>query len=186
MRCVQHVPRHAEVDQEDATALEPDNQILAAPLDRGDSLARELGRHLGRVFRTRQPRVVDLDAREAAADEHRLEPPADRLDLGQLGHPANLAPAVRAQPSTSRTSDRRGGASSPISYAARTSRTASAADASSRAWTSASISPAETASPRLRRQTTPTEWSISSSFVRRPAPRWRAASPIWTAPSRVT
>ena len=37
--------------------------------------------------------------------------------------------------------------------------------ASSRACTSASTSPSPTASPRLRWQTTPTAWSISSSFV---------------------
>ena len=85
-RRVQEVPRHPEVDQENATALEPDDQILAAPLERRDALARELGRHLGRILGPRQPRVFDLDVLEAAADEHRLEPAANRLDLGQLGH----------------------------------------------------------------------------------------------------
>ena len=79
------------MDQENATALEPNNQILAAPLERRDALARELGRHLGRILRTRQPRVVDLDVLEAASDEHRLEPAANRLDLGQLGHRSSLA-----------------------------------------------------------------------------------------------
>ena len=37
--------------------------------------------------------------------------------------------------------------------------------------------PRATRSPRLRRQTTPTAWSIVSLFTRRPAPRWSAATP---------
>src|SRR3954470_1053706 len=90
-RRVQKVPRHPEVDQENATALEPNNQILAAPLDRFDALADELGGDLGRVLRPRQSRVFDLHVLEAASDEHWLEPAANRLDLGQLGHRPSLA-----------------------------------------------------------------------------------------------
>ena len=47
---VQKRPRHPEVNQENTTALEPNNQILAAPLQGCDALAGELGRHLGRIF----------------------------------------------------------------------------------------------------------------------------------------
>jgi hypothetical protein len=83
-------PRHAEVDQENATRLEPDNQILAATLDGGDPLALQLGRHLGRVVGTHEARVVDLDALEAAAREDGFQAHADGLDLGQLGHEARL------------------------------------------------------------------------------------------------
>jgi hypothetical protein len=95
-RRVQEVPRHSEVDQENATALEPNNQILAAPVQRDDALACELGRHLGRILGPRQPRVFDLDAPEPAADEHRLEAPAHCLDLGQLGHRASLAMSLES------------------------------------------------------------------------------------------
>jgi hypothetical protein len=35
------------VDQENATALEPNNQIFAAPIDGGDTLALQLGCHRG-------------------------------------------------------------------------------------------------------------------------------------------
>src|SRR3954454_11924251 len=94
-RRVQEVSRHPEVDQENATALEPNNQILAAPFERSDALADELGRDLGRVLGPRQPRVFDLDVLEAPSDEHRLEPAANRLDLGQLGHQASLAMSRR-------------------------------------------------------------------------------------------
>ena len=68
----------------------------------------------------------------------------------------------------------------------RSSAAASFALCSSRAWISASGSPSSTASPRFFRQTTPTAWSIASSFARRPAPRWSAASPIGSAASRCT
>jgi hypothetical protein len=36
---VDQAPRHPEVNQENASALEPNNYILAAPLDRFDTLA---------------------------------------------------------------------------------------------------------------------------------------------------
>jgi hypothetical protein len=74
------------VNQENATALEPDNQILAATLDRDDSLVLELGRHRLRVERADDPGIRDLHLLEAAADECMLEARADGLDLGQLGH----------------------------------------------------------------------------------------------------
>src|SRR5579862_2609762 len=86
-RRMQQAPRHPEVDQENPTALEPNNQILAATLDRCHALAFELGRYLGRLVRTHEAQVVDDHALEAPADEHRLELPADALDLRQLRHP---------------------------------------------------------------------------------------------------
>ena len=86
----QQAPRHPEVDQENTTALEPNNQILAAPLDRRDALAFQLGRHLGRLVRAHEARVVDPHLLEAAPDERRLELPADALDLRQLRHPPRL------------------------------------------------------------------------------------------------
>ena len=57
-------PRHPEVDQERAPRLEPNNQVLAAPVDRDDPLALELARDLDRVERARQARVDDLDPLE--------------------------------------------------------------------------------------------------------------------------
>src|SRR5437868_1138402 len=81
---------------------------------------------------------------------------------------------------------RSGGGSSANSYAARTSAAAPSALVSSRACTSAIGSPAVTSSPRFLRQTTPTEWSISSPFAARPAPRWSAATPMRIAPRRPT
>src|SRR3954452_8726374 len=93
---VPQAPRHPEVNQENPTALEPDNQILAAPLDGGDALTLELGRDLQRLERPDEPRVGDLHALEASTDEHRLELAADRLDLGQLRHPATGASRGRS------------------------------------------------------------------------------------------
>src|SRR6476620_5003120 len=85
-RSAEEAPRHPEVDQENTTALEPNNQILAAPLDRGDALAFQLGRHLGRLVRAHEPRVVDAHAVEPPPHERWLELPADALDLRQLRH----------------------------------------------------------------------------------------------------
>jgi hypothetical protein len=85
------------VNQETATALEPKNQILAATIELGDPLADQLGLDEPRVVRSRQPRVGDLDRLESSSRDGRLEPATNRLDLGQLGHPARLTMAGGAQ-----------------------------------------------------------------------------------------
>jgi hypothetical protein len=79
---VQQVSRHPEVDQENATRIEPNNQILAATIERGDALSLELGGHSGGVEGPCEALVEDLDTLEAAPKELRLEPRADGLDLG--------------------------------------------------------------------------------------------------------
>jgi hypothetical protein len=84
---VQETSRHPEVDQENTPALETNNQIFATPLDGGDALPFELGRHLGRLVRTDEARVVDRHALEAPADERGFELPANALDFRQLRHP---------------------------------------------------------------------------------------------------
>jgi hypothetical protein len=83
------------VNQENPTSFEPNNQILAAPLQCGDSFAFELGGDLARILGPGQARVGDRDAFERSADEVRLEPGADRLDLWQLGHGASVATRPR-------------------------------------------------------------------------------------------
>ena len=82
--------RHTEVNEQNAIGFEPDNQILAATLDRRDPLALELRRHLGRLVGSYEPRIVNLDPLEATARQHGLELSANGLDLGQLGHAAAL------------------------------------------------------------------------------------------------
>src|SRR5690348_1041983 len=89
-------PRHPEVDQESATGFESDNQILAATVERLDALAGELGRHLGRLVRTHEPRVADLDVLEATPLEDRRDAAAHGLDLGELGHALTLVAHGRA------------------------------------------------------------------------------------------
>ena len=88
-------PRHPEVNQEYSTAFEPKNQIFAATLDRRDALSLELVGDPVRVERPHEPRVGDLDPLEPPPDEHRLEARANRLHLGQLGHAASVAGALR-------------------------------------------------------------------------------------------
>src|SRR5581483_6225227 len=83
--------RHPEVNQEYATALEPNNQILAAPVDRRDALPGERGGHGLRLERTREALVEDRHVAERASQKLRLEAAPDRLDLGKLGHGTSLA-----------------------------------------------------------------------------------------------
>ena len=63
------------MDQERATRLEPNNQILAATIDQRDPLAVELACDLERVERTRQPRIGDPNALEDPALENGRQPP---------------------------------------------------------------------------------------------------------------
>src|SRR6266581_4903065 len=83
---VAQASRHPEVNQESATRLEPNNQILASALHRADAFALELGGDRLGLERPDEARVVDLDAIQRPPDEARLELETDRLDLGQLGH----------------------------------------------------------------------------------------------------
>jgi hypothetical protein len=75
-------PRHPEVNQQRPSRPEPDNQVLAAPLERENSFALELPRNVGGIARPRQARVGDVDALEPPTLEKRCKPCADRLDLG--------------------------------------------------------------------------------------------------------
>ena len=79
---MQQLPRHPEVNQENATSPEPNNQILAATIESGDPFPFELGGHFDRVDRPCDARIEDLDALEAAPDELRLKTSSDGLDLG--------------------------------------------------------------------------------------------------------
>jgi hypothetical protein len=79
------------VNQERATRVEPDNQIFAATIDNCDAFAVELVRDLERVERTGQPRVADPNVLEDPAFQNWRKPPADGLDLGQLGHRRTVA-----------------------------------------------------------------------------------------------
>ena len=92
---VQHVPSHPEVNQESATSLEPDNEILAAAIDRHDPLALQLSRDLDGVERARQARVGDVDALEAPPDQAGLESATDGLDLRELGHRPSVIGSLR-------------------------------------------------------------------------------------------
>jgi hypothetical protein len=88
---VQEVSRHPEVDQENATRLELNNQILAAAIERGDTFSLQLGGHSGRVEGPGETFVEDLDTLKTPPDQLRLEPRADGFDLGQLRHASSLA-----------------------------------------------------------------------------------------------
>ncbi len=84
LRRVPDAPRHPEVDQENSTALETDNQILAAAPNAHDPLSLEAPFDLGRLERPDEARVRDAYTLEAATAQHRVELRADGLDLGEL------------------------------------------------------------------------------------------------------
>ena len=83
---VEQLSSHPEVNQENATAFEPNNQILAAAIERPDPLSFELDGDSGGIHGPREARVENLDMLEAAADELGLESCPDGLDLGKLRH----------------------------------------------------------------------------------------------------
>ena len=92
----QHPSAHPQVDHHVVTAVESDQQVLAAApgVDDGgacqavdDSLSRRAAH---------RPFTADLDALDGPSDQSDVEPAPHRLDLGQLGH-------ARTQPSTTGT-----------------------------------------------------------------------------------
>src|SRR5918992_4323647 len=110
---VTQVSRHPEVNQESATGLEPNNQILAAAFQGTDAFALELCGHRSRLEWSDETMVVDLDSFEATPYEMRFQLEANCLHLGQLGHQAIVSSTIGVG----------AGASDPIRYAASTSAT---------------------------------------------------------------
>jgi hypothetical protein len=84
------------VDEENATATKPKNQILAASLDGIDDLALELEGDFIGIERPRDPGIRDLYALEPPPDERRLQGRAHRLDLRELRHATSVAAVKRA------------------------------------------------------------------------------------------
>jgi hypothetical protein len=74
------------VNQEHTTAFEPNNQIFAATLEAGDALTLESLGDRAWVVRPRQAPVADHGVLNPPSDDERFELPANRLDLGKLGH----------------------------------------------------------------------------------------------------
>ena len=90
---VHESPGHPEVNQENKTAFEPQNQILAAPIDCPNAFARQLRSHLCGIEGPRQPRVKDSHVVETTTDQLRFEACTYGLDLRQLGHGRASVPA---------------------------------------------------------------------------------------------
>jgi hypothetical protein len=79
---VQEASSHPEVNQESATGLKSNNEILTPPFDRGDSLPLQLRGHGARLERSCQTAVRDLHAEEAPTCQRGRESRPDGLDLG--------------------------------------------------------------------------------------------------------
>ena len=174
----QQAARHPQVDQERAARLEPDDQVLAAPVDLLDALARRAPRppragppaaSAGRR-RSRRARSVRPSSAGASRAPH-------GLDLGQLrqrlraGRRAICAGRLVAELVRGQDAARPRRPASP--------RRARAPRPGRR--------PASTRAPRFAWQTTPTAWSISSLLRRGGRHRDGAPRlPTAIAPSRVT
>jgi hypothetical protein len=74
------------VDEQHLPAGQPDDQVLASPLDRVDVLAGEARRDPGGVVGARQPGIIDASRLDPTPLESRSQPPALGLDLRELGH----------------------------------------------------------------------------------------------------
>ena len=86
--CVPERPGHAQVDDERPPAGEPPEQVLAPAVERHDPFPDESVRDEHRVDGPGEAGVDDLGGRDRRPLEHGREAAPDRLDLGQLGHPA--------------------------------------------------------------------------------------------------
>ena len=78
----QQVPGHPQVQGQGPAALEPEQQVLAAPRDRSHLPARHGPLDRLRRLRPRQPLVEHLGRHDPLPDELRLELATDRLHLG--------------------------------------------------------------------------------------------------------
>src|SRR5207244_1940339 len=81
-RVVAKAAGHAQMHEEDVTALEADEDVLAAALDCGNAIAFDARGDDLRVIRPRQSRVVDARRRDPLALDASGEPSALGLDLG--------------------------------------------------------------------------------------------------------
>jgi hypothetical protein len=95
-RLAEHGPGHAQVLDEMDLVVEMPHEVLAAPRKALDPPpAQRVGQFM-RLQRPRPARVQDLDGPQAPALHERRELASDRLDLGQLGHGAQLRADRRA------------------------------------------------------------------------------------------
>ena len=98
----QEAAGHPQVAEQRAAALEAEDEILAAPVDRLDTFALELEGDRARVSRRDEPGVEHVDSLETAPGEHGRECCANGVDLGQLGHAASVVGDLRVALSATR------------------------------------------------------------------------------------
>jgi hypothetical protein len=77
---------HAEVQQQAVAVVEASEQVLADSLEQLEATAAKSAAQLGGGSQEEVARDRRVDARDAAADEQRLELPPRDLDFGELGH----------------------------------------------------------------------------------------------------
>ena len=99
-RVEQQRPGHAQVQHQVDVVLELPDQVLAAPRERLDPPALDGGGDLGARDRGAPAGIEHLEPLQHPALDARREVAADRLHLGQLGHPLSLRPSATAASSS--------------------------------------------------------------------------------------
>ena len=82
--------RHAEVEHHRVAAVGVDQPVFPAPAEAGHPGA---GQPLAEVVGKAAPQIgpAKLDALDAAAEQHLLQPADGGFDFGKLGHPRHMA-----------------------------------------------------------------------------------------------
>ena len=83
-RRVPEAAGHTQVHEQRVPALEPHDDVLPAAIDGRNAIAAEHPGDELRVFRSRQPRVVDSHGGDALSLHDRCQPAALGLDFGKL------------------------------------------------------------------------------------------------------
>src|SRR5262249_37184750 len=152
---------HAQVEQQATAVLELRQQVLPAPLERGDDRARQLALEPRRRGQEEVALLGGEDLRNPPPHEERRDPPACDFDFGELGQGPSVRAtfcgcASRATPSCTSRSSRGCGSRRPRSRrCSATSTRSSATWTRSRSSTPRACRPRRTCS-RSRRRCAPT------------------------------
>ncbi len=92
VRCERHAAAHAQMNHQSVPAAHLDQQVLRPAGQPLDASIDQLRRQPTTVDRLAQTAVLDVDAREARADQMGLQRAAQDLDLGQFRHAPIVAP----------------------------------------------------------------------------------------------
>jgi len=83
---VKQLTAHAQMDDKHSVIIERQQEEFATAACCGERSPHETGREIGRRLAPHGPAPEHFDLDDPAPDNHALEPAANRLDFGKLGH----------------------------------------------------------------------------------------------------